>query len=233
MSIKDNLDSVLQTIEKTRSLYHIEQPVNLLAVSKTKPYEDLIEAYQAGQRKFGESYAQEACQKIKRANDEHLTDLEWYFIGPIQSNKTRMIAENFDWVLSCDRTKIITRLNDQRPASKGKLKVCIQVNISDEEQKSGVYTDEQVKELAAFIATQPNLEFRGLMAIALNTDDLQILRDEFTHINNLYQELKQIYPTVDVLSIGMTADLEVAIECGSNLVRIGTKIFGARNYNHE
>ncbi|MBQ8976936.1 MAG: YggS family pyridoxal phosphate-dependent enzyme [Succinivibrionaceae bacterium] len=231
MTISNNIKQVTAEIEEFRSKYKILQPVNLLAVSKTKPYESVMEAYNAGQRRFGENYAQEGCEKIERANAEHIPDIEWFFIGPIQSNKTKMIAEHFDWVLSCDRSKIVTRLNEQRPFHKGKLKVCIQVNISEEEQKSGVYTESEIMDLAAFIAKQPNLEFRGLMAIALNTSEPATLKDEFTRMNILYQKLKSIYPTVDTLSIGMTADMEIAVECGSNLVRIGTRIFGARNYN--
>lgn len=231
MTIKENIQSVLNDIETFRSKYKVSHQVNLLAVSKTKPFDSIIEAYRCGQRRFGENYAQEGCEKIERSRQEHLDDLEWFFIGPIQSNKTKMIAEHFDWVLSCDRPKIITRLNEQRPYHMGKLKVCIQVNISHEEQKSGVYSDEEIRELAEFISKQPNLEFRGLMAIALNTDNLATLKEEFVRMNDLFQKLKGIYPAVDTLSLGMTSDMETAIECGSNLVRIGTAIFGARDYS--
>lgn len=232
MSISENISNILKEIELIRKKHQSSKQVNLLAVSKTKPYEDIVEAYESGQRLFGESYAQEACEKVERAKEDGYEDIVWYFIGPIQSNKTRPIAEHFDWVLSCDRQKIAKRLNDQRPHLMNPLNICIQVNISDEEQKSGVSEDE-ILELAEYINNLPNLKLRGLMAVALNTDNLDVLRQEFTSMNNLYQKLQAKYPNIDTLSIGMTGDMEVAINCGSNLVRIGTKIFGARNYNKE
>ncbi len=232
MSIKENLNSVLSQIDEYRQKYNVQQKVELLAVSKTKPYEDVLEAYQAGQRMFGESYAQEACEKIDRFKDSGIRDICWYFIGPLQSNKTRSVAERFDWVLSCDREKIAKRLNDQRPAGMRPLNICIQVNISDEEQKSGIEENE-ILSLASLISNLSNLKLRGLMGIALNTDNQDILKDEFMNLRRIFENMKKIYPCVDTLSMGMTADMEPAVECGSNLVRIGTRIFGARNYNKD
>ena len=232
MSISENITSVLNEIEECRNRSQAEQTVKLLAVSKTKPYEDILEAYQAGQRMFGESYAQEACAKIDRFENEGLRDIIWYFIGPLQSNKTRSVAERFDWVLSCDREKIARRLNDQRPQGMNPLNICIQINISDEEQKSGI-KEEEILTLASVIAGLPNLKLRGLMGIALNTDDTEILKEEFLKLKRIFEEMKKTYPSVDTLSMGMTADMEPAIACGSNLVRIGTRIFGARNYKDK
>lgn len=230
MSVEENLKAVLEQIEKCRKASGAAQEVRLLAVSKTKPYDDIMEAYRAGQLLFGESYAQEAAEKIDRARDSGIRDIVWYFIGPLQSNKTRPVAERFDWVLSCDREKIARRLNDQRPAGMRPLNVCIQINISGEEQKSGIGED-GIMALAKIVNDLPALTLRGLMGIALNTDDEAVLKEEFTNLNRIYLNLKKLYPTVDTLSMGMTADMEPAIGCGSNLVRIGTRIFGARNYN--
>ncbi len=230
MSIATNLSDVLTQIEQIKAAHQISHKVELLAVSKMKPYEDIKEAYQAGQRLFGESYAQEAVDKIKRSKEEGLKDLSWFFIGPLQSNKTRQIAENFDWVLSCDRAKLLQRLNDQRPDKMRPLNICLQVNISNEDQKQGMEQD-QVQDLAKLCNDLPNLVLRGVMGIALNTTDNTILQNEFTQLKNIFLQLQASYHTVDTLSMGMSADMSPAISCGSNLVRIGTRIFGERNYN--
>jgi PLP dependent protein len=202
--------------------------VQLLAVSKTKPLGALHAAYQAGQRRFGESYAQEAIQKVQALREAGLTDIEWHFIGPLQSNKTRPIAEHFDWVDSVDRLKIAERLNAQRPDDLPPLNICIQVNISGESQKSGT-TEAEVLDLATQIHQFPRLRLRGLMAIAENTPDDTVLKQSFLRLQQLFGRLQQQFPSMDTLSMGMTHDLEVAVACGSSQVRIGTAIFGARD----
>ena len=206
------------------------EQIKLLAVSKTKPAEAIQAAYQAGQRLFGESYVQEAVTKVQYLkNIPDYADIEWHFIGPLQSNKTRLVAENFDWIHSIEREKIAQRLNEQRPAHLPALNICIQVNISGEQTKSGITADE-VFGLAGIISNFPRLKLRGLMTIAENTDDLNIVRDNFLQMQELYNRLKNQYPSVDTLSMGMTDDMAVAIECGSTMVRIGTAIFGSRKY---
>mgnify|MGYP000632580404 CR=1 FL=1 len=207
-----------------RSRDHIQ----LLAVSKTKPLAAVQAAYQAGQRRFGESYAQEAVQKVQALRDVGVSDIEWHFIGPLQSNKTRPIAEHFDWVDSVDRLKIAERLNAQRPDALPPLNICIQVNISGESQKSGT-TEAEVLHLAEQIAQLPRLKLRGLMAIAENTPDDAVLRESFLRLKQIFSTLQQQFPSMDTLSMGMTHDLEVAVACGSSQVRIGTAIFGARD----
>ena len=203
--------------------------VQLLAVSKTKPLAAVQAVYDAGQRRFGESYVQEAVHKIQAAREIGLNDIEWHFIGPLQSNKSRPVAEHFDWVDSVDRLKIAERLNAQRPDSLAPLNVCIQVNISGESQKAGT-TEAEVLTLAARIHEFPRLTLRGLMAIAENTEDEAVLRESFGRLHTLFRKLQSLYPAMDTLSIGMTQDLEVAIACGSTQVRIGTVIFGEREY---
>ena len=202
--------------------------IQLLAVSKTKPLAAVLAAYQAGQRRFGESYAQEAVQKVQALRDAGVSDIEWHFIGPLQSNKTRPIAEHFDWVDSVDRLKIAERLNAQRPDALPPLNICIQVNISGESQKSGT-TEAQVLDLATRIHQFPRLKVRGLMAIAENTEDDAVLKQSFLRLQQLFGTLQQQFPSMDTLSMGMTHDLEVAVACGSSQVRIGTAIFGARD----
>jgi len=204
--------------------------IQLLAVSKTKPIEAIYAAYQAGQRLFGESYVQEAIPKIQLIQTKaDYADIEWHFIGPLQSNKTKLVAEHFDWVHSVDREKIAQRLNEQRPTQLPALNICLQVNISGEQTKSGMTTDE-VFSLAGIISDLPHLKLRGLMAIAENTDDMNIVRDNFLHMQQLFNDLKSQYPSVDTLSMGMTDDMPQAIYCGSTMVRIGTAIFGSREY---
>jgi pyridoxal phosphate enzyme (YggS family) len=204
--------------------------IQLLAVSKTKPVEAIYAAYHAGQRLFGESYVQEAVQKIQllQASPDY-ADIEWHFIGPLQSNKTKLVAEHFDWVHSVDREKIAQRLNEQRPTQLPALNICLQVNISGEQTKSGINADE-VFGLAGIISDLPHLKLRGLMAIAENTDDINIVRDNFLQMRQLFNDLKSQYPSVDTLSMGMTDDMSQAIHCGSTMVRIGTAIFGSREY---
>ncbi|MDO6610096.1 YggS family pyridoxal phosphate-dependent enzyme [Shewanella sp. 1_MG-2023] len=202
------------------------EEVTLLAVSKTKPIEDIIAAYEAGQRCFGENYVQEGEEKVIALSQSH-PDIEWHFIGPLQSNKSRIIAEHFDWMHTLSREKIATRLNEQRPDDKLPLQVCIQVNVSNEASKSGV-SSEEVNHLAQIIDKLPHLTLRGLMAIPTATEDVNLQRQEFAQLENLYLELKQQYLSVDTLSMGMSSDLAIAIEHGSTMVRIGTGIFGSR-----
>ena len=223
--IEQQLIQVRQRIEVAQTRY--KRPAGsttLLAVSKTKSGADVRAAYAAGQRCFGENYLQEALDK-----QAELTDLaiEWHFIGPIQSNKTRFISENFDWVHTVDRTKIAQRLNDQRPDSRAPLNCCIQVNIDQSSSKSGVAPDELVA-LLEFCQQLPHLCVRGLMCIpdASETFDNQCL--PFAKLAAIMNSLRTRFPHLDTLSMGMSQDLEAAIACGSTLVRIGTDIFGKR-----
>ena len=224
LAIKDQIASL------THQAGRAPDDVQLLAVSKTKPIEAIYAAYQAGQRQFGESYVQEAIPKIQllQKNSDY-ADIEWHFIGPLQSNKTKPVAEHFDWVHSVDREKIAQRLNEQRPAHLPALNVCLQINISGEQTKSGINADE-VFGLAGIISQFPRLKLRGLMTIAENTDDMNVVRDNFLHMQQLFNQLKSQYPSVDTLSMGMTDDMPLAINCGSTMVRIGTAIFGSREY---
>ena len=196
----------------------------LLAVSKTRPAEQIRAAYQTGQRFFGENYLQEALEKIAQLQD---IAIEWHFIGPIQSNKTRYISENFHWAQTIDRLKIAQRLNEQRPSNLPMLNVCIQVNISGEENKSGVNPN-QLIELAKKVTTLPRLSLRGLMAIPEATDDKQLQRQRFAQLRELYLQVQAVAPTIDTISMGMSGDMEQAISEGSTMVRIGSDIFGTR-----
>ncbi|WP_221793603.1 YggS family pyridoxal phosphate-dependent enzyme [Oceanobacter mangrovi] len=200
--------------------------VSLLAVSKFKPASMVRECYQQGQRQFGENYLQDAMEKIPALAD--LADIEWHFIGALQSNKTRTVAEHFDWLATLERDKIARRLNEQRPAGKAQLNVLIQVNISGEEQKSGVAVAE-IAALAAVVESLPNLTLRGLMCVPEATSDESQLRGQFQQMKQLFNELQQHHSCVDTLSMGMSADLELAIAEGATQVRIGTDIFGARD----
>jgi pyridoxal phosphate enzyme (YggS family) len=196
--------------------------VALLAVSKTKPSIDLIQAYQAGQRHFGESYLQEALLKQKELACYQIT---WHFIGPIQSNKTRPIAEHFSWVHSVDRLKIAQRLSDQRPADLPPLNVCIQVNISNEATKSG-FSLVELPEVIEKINCLPNIKLRGVMAIPQPETDFMRQREPY---RQLYQAVKLLNrPELDTFSFGMTGDLNAAIAEGATIIRVGTALFGVR-----
>lgn len=207
------------------------QQIRLLAVSKTKPAEAIMAAHAAGQRCFGESYAQEAAAKIDTLRQQpEYSDIEWHFIGPLQSNKSKLVAERFDWVQSVDRDKLIDRLNNQRPASMAPLNVCLQINISGESSKSGT-SEQEIFRLAELVSHSDRLVLRGLMAIPEHTSDETVLAAQMTRMQTLFTELSRQYPTVDTLSMGMTEDLELAIAHGSTMVRVGTAIFGARDYS--
>lgn len=203
--------------------------VQLLAVSKTKPLEDIQTLASNGQKAFGENYVQEALLKI-----EAEPQLEWHFIGPIQSNKTKHIAAHFNWVHSVDRLKIAQRLNDQRPANSEPLNILLEVNISREESKAGL-TEEEVMQTALQIREMPNLRLRGLMAIPQKAESYDEQRKPFAAMQTLLKKLKQAHPDwqLDTLSMGMSADLEAAIAEGATIVRIGTDIFGARDYSNK
>lgn len=224
--IADQLQSALQTIETSAtSANRAASEITLLAVSKTKPNEMIEAAWQAGHREFGENYVQEGLQKIDDL--QHLTDIQWHLIGPLQSNKCKPVAEKFDWVQSVDRLKIAKRLSDNRPPNKAPLNVCIQINISGEESKSGILVEE-LDPLAKEIANLPGLTLRGIMAIPSNTEDQTALKTEFAQLQSLFKQLQSQYDNIDTLSMGMSADLALAIEYGSTMVRLGTAIFGAR-----
>lgn len=228
MEIAQNLAHIRQQIADC----HPTQKVTLLAVSKTKPFADILKAYHAGQRQFGENYVQEGVEKIQLAQQQNLNDITWHLIGPLQSNKTRIVAEHFDWVQSIDRLKIAERLSQQRPDHLQPLQVLIQINISDENSKSGI-TPQQMEELAQQIINLPKLQLRGLMAIPAPTEDINQQTAVFNQMKVLLQQLQQRFPQqkIDTLSMGMTDDMQTAIACGSTMVRIGTAIFGKRNYS--
>jgi pyridoxal phosphate enzyme (YggS family) len=198
--------------------------VLLLAVSKTKPAEDITAAYQSGQRHFGENYLQEALRKQQELG---AYDITWHFIGPIQSNKTRPLATHFDWVHSVDSLKIAQRLSDQRPTHLPPLNICLQVNISDEQTKSGIVLAE-LPQLYEQIAKLPNLKLRGVMAIPAPQQDFEQQRQPYKALYQAVAELKR--PELDTFSFGMTGDLKAAIAEGSTIVRIGTALFGERDY---
>jgi pyridoxal phosphate enzyme (YggS family) len=203
--------------------------ISLLAVSKTFGTDAIREAYLAGQTCFAESYVQEALDKIAALRD---LPIEWHYIGPIQSNKTRPIAENFAWVHSVDRLKIAERLSEQRPAQLPPLQVCLQVNISMESSKGGVSPDD-AGELAHAIAKLPRLKLRGLMAIPAPCDDIAEQRLPFVKLRRLRDQLNQQGLQLDTLSMGMSHDFAVAIAEGATIVRIGTAIFGDRIYHKD
>lgn len=231
MQIKDNLTSIHQQIQTAcQKVGRPQSAVKLLAVSKTKPVEDIQMAIDAGQRAFGENYVQEGIEKIQYFADKH-PELEWHFIGPLQSNKTRLVAEYFDWMQTMDRAKIADRLNEQRSHYKKPLNVLIQINISDESSKSGIQPAEMLA-LAKHIENLPHLRLRGLMAIPAPTDDIAEQEKALSAMQVLFEELKAVCPDqqIDTLSMGMSDDMRTAIACGSTMVRIGTAIFGQRNY---
>lgn len=200
--------------------------VSLLAVSKAHPAEDIRTAYAAGQRMFGENYLQECQEKQTQLED---LAIEWHFIGPIQSNKTQPIAQHFSWVHGIDRLKIAQRLNDARPDHLPPLQVCIQINVSDEESKSGVSPSE-VETLANAIKGLPRLSLRGLMAIPAPTKDVELQHQQFWQVRQLFDLLRQHGHKLDTLSIGMSDDYPAAIAEGATIVRIGSAIFGPRVY---
>ncbi|HWV19022.1 MAG TPA: YggS family pyridoxal phosphate-dependent enzyme [Rhodocyclaceae bacterium] len=202
------------------------QETRLLAVSKTWPADDVRAAAACGQRAFGENYVQEGLGKMEALAD---LDLEWHFIGPLQSNKTRQVAEHFAWVHTIDRLKIAERLSAQRPEHLPPLQVCVQVNVSGETSKSGVAPEEAVA-LAHAVASLPHLCLRGLMAVPEPSEDEAQLAAQFGILRELFEALQAAGLPVDTLSMGMSHDLESAVAAGATMVRVGTAIFGARSY---
>lgn len=224
--LSDNIANLRQRVRLgAQKSQRGDSDILLLAVSKTRPAEDIRAAYNCGLREFGESYLQEALQKMAALED---LDLTWHFIGPIQSNKTRPIAEHFDWVHSVGRSKIARRLNEQRPDGLAPLQVCLQVNISGEDTKSGAALEE-LPQLVRDILTLPRLKLRGLMAIPAATDNVQLQRQSFVRLRTALEQLQAIAPGMDTLSMGMSGDMEAAIAEGATIVRVGTAIFGDRN----
>jgi hypothetical protein len=231
MSISENLQLVQHRIATSaQAAGRDPTSITLLAVSKTFDAQAVLTAAQAGQRAFGENYVQEAIDKIlvTRELNPNL-QLEWHFIGPIQSNKTRQIAEHFDWVHSVDRLKIAQRLSEQRPADMPPLQVCLQVNVSGEATKSGLEPD-ALLELARAVVLLPNIRLRGLMAIPEPTEDVEQQRAAFAKLRLMQNDLQAVGIQTDTLSMGMSADMDAAIAEGATIVRIGTAIFGGRDY---
>lgn len=219
-----NITVVQQRIHDACTRYGRDpDSVKLLAVSKTRGIATIQRAYNAGLRLFGENYVQEAEQKIHQLPE----DIEWHFIGPAQSNKTRFIAASFNWIHSIDRIRIARRLNTQRPANLPAMQCLIQINISDDPGKSGI-APQDLNALATDLLGMPRLVLRGLMAIPRAGQSNQALENDFANMAQLLRQLQTLAPQADTLSMGMSADLELAIKHGSSLVRIGTDIFGAR-----
>ncbi|ALK95801.1 alanine racemase [Massilia sp. WF1] len=230
-TIAGNLQAVEATIQAAcEAASRPRSTVQLLAVSKTFPAEAVLEAAACGQRAFGENYLQEGVDKIAAvAKALPDTRLEWHFIGPIQSNKTRPIAANFDWVHTVERLKIAQRLSEQRPPELGPLNICLQVNISGEASKSGIPPAE-LPALALAVAALPNLRLRGLMAIPEPQEDPALQRLPFARLRELAQDIVKSGIHLDTLSMGMSGDMRAAVLEGATIVRVGSAIFGARHY---
>ena len=227
-AIATNLQAVRERIAKAaRAAGREPGEIMLLAVSKTKPLADILCAAEAGQTAFGENYAQEGVDKMTVAVDRNLS---WHFIGPLQSNKTRLVAEHYAWVHSIERLKIAERLSAQRPAHLPSLQVCVQVNVSGEASKSGCAPEEALA-LCQAISTMPGLSLRGLMAIPEASEDPAAQRAPFRQLREIADSIRAAGVPLDTLSMGMSHDLEAAIAEGATIVRIGTAIFGERNYS--
>jgi hypothetical protein len=218
------LQEVIAAIQHAQDASPFKQQVKLVAVSKAQTADAVREAYQAGQTIFGENYLQEALDKQQLLTD---LNIEWHFIGPIQSNKTQPISQNFDWVHSVDRLKIALRLNDARPADLAPLQICLQVNVSNEDSKSGV-APADLAALASEIKKLPKLTLRGLMAIPAPSKDVSQQTAQFKQVRQCYDALLAQGFALDTLSIGMSDDYLPAIAQGATFVRIGSAIFGAR-----
>lgn len=228
MSIATQLCQINQQIRHAELRFQREKnSVSLLAVSKTKPASMIAQAYQAGQRHFGENYCQEAIEKQKQLNAFAIT---WHFIGPIQSNKTKLLAAHFDWVHSVDDLKIAQRLNNQRPEHLTPLNICLQINISEEKTKSGFNLD-NLAEMVETISQFPRLKLRGVMAIPAPQTDFELQRQPYKKLRKAVECLDNL--ALKTFSFGMSDDLEAAIAEGSTMVRIGTALFGTRAKNHD
>lgn len=200
--------------------------IQLLAVSKTKPVSDIVYAYKCGHRNFGENYVQEAVEKIQQMSD--YSDILWHFIGPLQSNKSKFIAQYFDWMHSLDRIKIAIRLNEQRSVYQAPLNVCVQVNIDDEQSKAGIHPNE-VMDFIAQLQLLPRIMCRGLMTIPKAEASETERNASFAKMQALYTQCAQTFDNIDTLSMGMSDDINIAVEYGSTMVRVGTAIFGKRS----
>jgi len=226
MEIVNNLRKIRSKINAAEKEYHRKKnSVCLIAVSKTRKIEEIILAINENQRHFGENYCQEAIEKIRAINQPEII---WHFIGPIQSNKTNQIARYFDWVHTLDRTKIARRLNENRPENMPPLNICIQVNTSRETTKSGILVDE-IKDFINEIKDYERIKIRGLMSLPKIKSNINMQRESFLRLKNIFSQLKENNPELDTLSIGTTQDMEAAIAEGATFVRIGTAIFGPRN----
>ena len=225
-NIAENIERLNDQLQRLERQYErCPASVKLLAVSKRHSVESIIAANQAGINDFGENYLQEALDKIRQLSSMRAN---WHFIGPIQSNKTKAIAENFQWVHSVDRLKIAERLSDQRDPTGTKLNICVQIKLSYEESKSGVALSE-AEALCDSVEALPNLQLRGLMAIPAADPDTESQRRIFRMLAQEYSRLKPLYAQLDTLSMGMSNDFEAAVAEGSTLIRIGTAVFGARS----
>ncbi len=227
-NLSNNLIAVRQQIaDVSKRHQRNSDEICLIAVSKTRSVKEIRALAVHGQIHFGENYVQESIDKIAEITD---IELVWHFIGPIQKNKTKLIAENFSWVHSIDRESVATRLSNQRPPNLPALNICLQINIDNEDSKSGISPTELLP-LAKTIQQLPNLKLRGLMAIPSASHEFDQQTAAFQKMANLLAELKQNGFDVDTLSMGMSNDYEAAIACGSTMVRIGTAIFGPRHYS--
>ena len=226
-NIAEQLNLAYQNLaEESKALPAAKLKPQLLAVSKTKPVSAVVAAYQAGQRQFAENYPQELAEKAAQLSS--YADIIWHFIGPLQSNKTRLVAETAHWVHSIDRLKIAERLAAQRPAALGPLKVLLQVNISNEPSKAGIAAADMLQ-LAADVSNLPQLQLKGLMAIPAPG----MSEPAFAAMAQLSKTLQQHYPQADELSMGMSDDWPLALRYGATMIRLGTAIFGARDYDKE
>jgi pyridoxal phosphate enzyme (YggS family) len=229
ISIQQNLLTIKNQIHQFEAQYHrLSGSVKLIAATKTQSIETILQAIAAGQTLFGENYLQEALPKIEYfEKNPPVTPLEWHFIGSVQNNKTKKIAEHFSWVHTIDSLKTATRLNDQRPDHLPPLNICLEVNVSEEMSKSGIFLDE-VLALAEHCNRLSRLKFRGLMTIPAYKNSLVDKRQQLHPLKLMFEELRARQFSVDTLSMGMSDDLEAAIAEGSTLVRVGTGIFGKR-----
>lgn len=223
--IAHNLNQIQQQITTLDKNSHVK----LLTVSKTFPESAIIDAYNTGVRSFGENYPQELASKAKNLSE---LDIEWHFIGNIQSNKTKLIAEHADWVHTIAQVQHAKRLNEQRPVNSAPLQVLIEVNISGETAKHGVKDFEELYQLALAIQELPRLNLRGLMGMASDTDNVELIRTQFKLLHDYLKQLNAREFNLNELSMGMSNDFPIAIECGATIIRIGSKIFGARIYDN-
>ena len=223
--VTENLRKIRDLLAKaTVDAGRAADSVRLLAVSKKQPVSNVLEAARAGQRDFGENQVQEGLDKIAAIADDELT---WHFIGHLQTNKTRAVAEHFDWVHSIDRLKTAERLSRQRPEHLGDLQVCLQINVDDEESKSGI-APAALPELASAVAELPRLKLRGLMCLPAIRHEFDAQREPFARLRHLAEQIRAEGIPVDTLSMGMSGDFRAAIFEGATIVRVGTAIFGAR-----